>query len=109
MRDEQRRIGRGGNAVIEGRDIGTVVFPEARIKVFLDASESERARRRAAELGSPVEQVAQAIAGRDRRDRTRVEAPLAQAPDADYIDSSGLTPEQVEEAILKLVRERTSN
>jgi cytidylate kinase len=109
MRDEQRRIGRGGNAVIEGRDIGTVVFPEARIKIFLDASQPERARRRAAELGSPVEQVAHDMAGRDQRDRTRAEAPLAQAPDADYIDSSGLTAEQVEEAILKLVRERTSN
>jgi CMP/dCMP kinase len=109
MREEQRRIGMQGNAVMEGRDIGTVVFPEARIKVFLDASEAERARRRAVELGSPVEQVTQEIAGRDRRDRTRAEAPLAQAPDADYLDSSGLTPEQVEEAILKLVRERTSN
>jgi cytidylate kinase len=109
MREEQRRIGMNGNAVIEGRDIGTVVFPDARIKVFLDASEAERSRRRAAELGSPVEQVARELAGRDRRDRTRAEAPLAQAPDADYIDSSGLTPEQVEEAILKLVRERTSN
>lgn len=109
MREEQRRIGHQGNAVMEGRDIGTVVFPDARIKVFLDASEQERAQRRAVELGSPVEQVAQEMAGRDRRDRSRAEAPLAQAPDADYIDSSGLTPLEVEEAILKLVRERTSN
>jgi cytidylate kinase len=109
MREEQRRIGQSGNAVMEGRDIGTVVFPEARVKVFLDASESERARRRAAESGEPVEHVAGEMAVRDRRDRTRAEAPLAQAPDADYIDSSGLSPEQVEEAILKLVRERTSN
>jgi CMP/dCMP kinase len=109
MREEQRRIGAEGNAVMEGRDIGTVVFPDARIKVFLDASEAERARRRAVELAASVEQVARQMADRDRRDRTRAEAPLAQAPDADYIDSSGLTPEQVEEAILKLVRERTSN
>ena len=109
MRDEQRRIGQCGNAVMEGRDIGTVVFPDARVKVFLDASEEERARRRAVELSAPVERVAQEMAGRDRRDRTRADAPLTQAPDADYIDSSRLTPEQVEEAILKLVRDRTSN
>jgi cytidylate kinase len=109
MREEQRRIGEMGSAVMEGRDIGTVVFPEARVKIFLDASAEERARRRASELGTPLEQVAQDMAGRDRRDRTRAEAPLTQAPDADYIDSSGLTPIQVEEAILKRVREHTSN
>jgi cytidylate kinase len=94
---------------MEGRDIGTVVFPDARVKIFLDASAGERARRRATELDAAVEQVAREIAGRDHRDRTRAEAPLTQAPDADYIDSSGLTPLQVEEAILKRVRERTSN
>jgi cytidylate kinase len=109
MREEQRRIGETGPAVMEGRDIGTVVFPDARVKIFLDATADERARRRASELGASVEQVAQDMAGRDRRDRTRAEAPLTQAPDADYIDSSGLTPVQVEEAILKRVRERTSN
>jgi len=109
MREEQRRIGEMGPAVMEGRDIGTVVFPEARVKIYLDASAGERARRRASELGAAVEQVAQDMAGRDRRDRTRAEAPLTQAPDADYIDSSGLTQLEVEEAILKRVRERTSN
>jgi cytidylate kinase len=109
MREEQRRIGERGPAVMEGRDIGTVVFPDARVKIFLDATADERARRRALELGAAFEQVAQDMAGRDRRDRTRAEAPLTQAPDADYIDSSGLTPIQVEEAILKRVRERTSN
>ena len=109
MREEQRRIGMSGNAVMEGRDIGTVVFPDARIKVFLDASEAERARRRATELRAAVDDVARDMASRDRRDRTRAEAPLAQAPDADYIDTSSLTQEQVEEAILKIIRERTSN
>jgi cytidylate kinase len=109
MREEQRRIGERGPAVMEGRDIGTVVFPDARVKIFLDASAGERARRRATETGAPVAEVAQEIAGRDKRDRARAEAPLTQAPDADYIDSSGLTPLEVEEAILKRVRERTSN
>lgn len=109
MREEQRRIGVRGPAVMEGRDIGTVVFPEARVKVFLDASNEERARRRAAELGAPMEQVAREMASRDERDRTRVEAPLMQAPDAEYVDTTGLTMEQVEEAILRIVRTRTSN
>jgi cytidylate kinase len=109
MRDEQRRIGATGPAVMEGRDIGTVVFPEARVKIFLDATAEARARRRAMELGAPVEQVAQELASRDSRDRTRAEAPLMQAPDAEYVDTTGLTPEQVEEAVLKIVRGRTSN
>lgn len=109
MREEQRRIGAAGPAVMEGRDIGTVVFPEARVKVFLDASAEVRAQRRAAELGAPVEQVAKDLAGRDTRDRTRAEAPLMQAPDAEYVDTSGLSATDVEEAILKIVRKRTSN
>jgi CMP/dCMP kinase len=109
MRAEQRRIAQSHSAVLEGRDIGTVVFPEAQVKVYLDADPQERARRRAAETGLDTEQVARQMADRDRRDRTRAEAPLAQAPDAEYLDTSGLSPEQVEEAILKLVRKRTSN
>jgi cytidylate kinase len=113
MREEQRRIASQNSAVLEGRDIGTVVFPEAQVKVFLDASHEERARRRAAELGldggAPREQVAREMAERDRRDRTRAEAPLTQAPDADYLDTTTLSREEVEEAILKLVRKRTSN
>jgi CMP/dCMP kinase len=109
MREEQRRIGQQGPAVMEGRDIGTIVFPEARIKVFLDAQPEARAHRRALESGVPVEQVAREIAGRDTRDRTRAEAPLTQAPDADYIDSTGLSMEEVEEAVLRLVRLRTSH
>jgi len=109
MREEQRRIAATGPVVMEGRDIGTVVFPDARVKIFLDASSDARAGRRAVELGAPVEQVASELANRDQRDRTRAEAPLTQAPDADYIDSTALSPEEVEEAVLKLVRARTSN
>jgi len=110
MRDEQRRIASNHSSVMEGRDIGTVVFPEAQVKVFLDASPEERARRRAAELGEEDERtVAREMEDRDRRDRTRVEAPLTQAPDADYLDTSCLSREEVEDAILKLVRKRTSN
>jgi len=109
MREEQRRIGSAGPAVMEGRDIGTVVFPEAQVKIFLDAQPEQRARRRASELGVPVEEVARDLEARDQRDRSRVEAPLTQAPDAEYLDTTHLTPAQVEEAVLKLVRKRTSN
>lgn len=109
MREEQRRIGTASPAVMEGRDIGTVVFPEAQVKVFLDAQPDERAKRRAGELGAPVSEVARELAGRDERDRTRAEAPLTQAPDAEYVDTTGMSIGQVEEAVLRVVRERTSN
>jgi len=109
LREEQRRIGATHCAVMEGRDIGTVVFPDAKIKIFLDAAPEERARRRAVETGTSPQQVAREIAERDLRDRTRAEAPLTQAPDAEYLDTSNLSTEEVEEAILKVVRRRTSN
>jgi cytidylate kinase len=111
MRQEQRRIASQHSSVLEGRDIGTVVFPEAQVKIFLDASPEERARRRTAELGvsDSTGKVAREIEERDRRDRTRAEAPLTQAPDAEYLDTTRLTLAEVEEAILKLVRRRTSN
>jgi cytidylate kinase len=109
LRDEQRRIGAAGPAVMEGRDIGTVVFPEAKVKIFLDAQPEARAQRRASELGAAVEDVARDLDARDQRDRNRVEAPLTQAPDAEYLDTTHLTLAEVEEAVLKLVRERTSN
>jgi cytidylate kinase len=109
--EKQRAMGERGSVVMEGRDIGTVVFPHADVKIFLDANPGERARRRfqeAPQKGS-IQQVAQEMQERDQRDRTRAEAPLLQAPDAVYLDSTGLTPEEVEEAILKLVRARVTN
>ena len=110
----QRDIARTNNVVMEGRDIGTVVFPHAQVKVFLDAEPAERARRRALEWkGTEREDDVQAIAGqlarRDERDRKRKEAPLVQAPDAELVDTTGLTLEEVEEILLRLVRARTSN
>jgi cytidylate kinase len=109
LRDEQRRIGSLHPVVMEGRDIGTVVFPNAEVKIYLDADPEIRAGRRALETGAEVSEIAREMADRDRRDRTRSEAPLTQAPDAEYIDSTGLSLEEVEETILKLVRARTSN
>jgi cytidylate kinase len=94
---------------MEGRDIGTVVFPEATVKIFLDALPEERATRRANEAALPADLVERQIRERDQRDRGRPESPLVQAPDAVYLDTTGLTIDEVEAAILKIIRDRTSN
>ncbi len=111
---KQRAIGERTSVVMEGRDIGTVVFPDADVKVFLDAHPPERVRRRLEELRAKGEEVAEtALAAqmkeRDQRDSTRSDAPLSQAPDAIYLDSTPLAIEEVEEAILKIVRSRVTN
>jgi cytidylate kinase len=111
---QQRRMGTECSVVMEGRDIGTVVFPDAAIKIFLDADVEVRAQRRLKEAAGRGEQLsaeglAREISERDARDRTRREAPLMQAPDAVYVDTTGLTIEEVEEKILKLIRDRASN
>ena len=103
--EKQRRLSADYSVVMEGRDIGSVVFPEATVKIFLDASAEERARRRGFESGED----AASLAERDRRDRSRLESPLVQAPDAVYIDSSGRSVEEVTELILKVIRARTAN
>jgi len=111
---KQREIGRRTSVVMEGRDIGTVVFPEAEVKVFLDASPDERVRRRFTEGQARGEtlsqgQLAAQMRERDQRDSTRADAPLSQAPDAVYLDTTSLAIEEVEEAILKIVRSRVTN
>lgn len=107
---KQQHMADRANVVMEGRDIGTVVFPDARVKIFLDANPQERVRRRTGEQPDvPPEQLAAQIAERDARDRGRAESPLMQAPDAFYIDSTGLTADEVEEQILRLIRARISN
>jgi cytidylate kinase len=110
----QRAMAEKNSVVMEGRDIGSVVFPHAQVKIFLDADPQERARRRALELqnagsSANVESVAGEMQQRDQRDRTRSEAPLVQAPDADLVDTTGLSLEEVEEVILRLIRSRISN
>lgn len=110
----QRSMAEEHSVVMEGRDIGSVVFPDAQVKIFLDADSRERARRRAQELQQTGEafnpaDVAHEMRARDERDRQRAESPLVQAPDAQLVDTTGLTPDQVEETILKIVRARTSN
>ena len=106
MVKRQRELIASGNYVAEGRDIGTVVSPESRLKVFLTADEQERARRRAVDSGEPVDEVRQAIGNRDRRDQERADSPLRRAPGAVNIDTTDLTPDEVVEEIAKLARER---
>jgi cytidylate kinase len=107
---KQRQLAEGGDVVVEGRDIGSVVFPTARVKIYLDADSAERIRRRTVDQpGVPPSQTAEQMMQRDHRDRNRELSPLVQAPDAVYIDSTGLTLEEVEDKILQLVRLRISN
>jgi cytidylate kinase len=107
---KQRLMGAAGGVVMEGRDIGTVVFPEARVKIYLDASPEERAKRRAgdpAHAGSAaraIGEVATALAERDRSDSTRADSPLARSPDAVHIETTGLTVDAVVERVLDVVR-----
>jgi cytidylate kinase len=100
----QRALIAGGDWVAEGRDIGTVVAPEAELKIFLTASPQERARRRAAELGADPHTILAEQAMRDERDATREHSPLTTAPGAVVLDTSGLTVEQVAERIATLAR-----
>lgn len=105
---QQRRIGQQGCIVMVGRDIGTVVLPEADLKIFMDATPEERARRRMLELrargaNAEYEDVLAAILRRDRHDSERPIAPLSRADDAVYLDTTDLTVEQVLAQVLALV------
>ncbi len=109
--ERQRAFAREGPVVMEGRDIGTVVLPDADLKIFLDATPEERARRRSADAahasnGSDVATVAQALLTRDESDRTRTASPLARAADAVYIDTTGLPIAEVVSRVLAAAAER---
>jgi cytidylate kinase len=111
---KQRAIGERTSVVMEGRDIGTVVFPNAEVKIYLDANPEERVRRRLQDIRSKGDatsaaELAAQMKERDQRDSTRSDAPLAQAPDAVYLDSTTLSVEEVVEAILRIVRARITN
>ena len=106
-----RALGSSGAVVMEGRDIGTVVFPEADLKIFLDANPEERARRRAADEahtggGATVAAVQRDLVARDRVDSTRAVAPLTLAPDAVYIDTSQMPIDRVVAQAFELVEAR---
>jgi len=107
----QRALGAAGGVVMEGRDIGTVVFPDARVKLYLTADPATRAARRAAELRAAAATVDEAALGRelaerDRRDAGRAHSPLRPAADAVVLDTTALTLEDVVEAMERVVRER---
>lgn len=107
MREQQRRwIEINGGGVVEGRDIGTVVFPDALLKVFLTASPRVRALRRVAQSGGDPDEVERQIAERDRIDSTRDDSPLRPAKDAVVVDSSEMTAEDVVATIVAMFRER---
>jgi cytidylate kinase len=105
----QRAMGEGGGVVMEGRDIGTVVFPGADVKLYLDASADERARRRAADpahggSAQALSEVASALAARDKSDATRTASPLTMAEDAVLIDTTGTPADDVVRRALEVVR-----
>ena len=107
---QQQLLGKKGGIVMDGRDIGTVVFPDAELKLFLTASPEIRAERRYAEMKAKgqkvsLQQIKDNLTERDRIDRTRAESPLRQAEDAIVIDNSNLTPTQQLELALNLVKE----
>lgn len=108
----QREMGTGGGVVMEGRDIGTVVFPRAEVKIYLDATPQERARRRAADpahaygANGVVAEVASALEARDLSDRTRTASPLTVASDAVVIDTTGVSVEEVVRVVMAVVREK---
>ncbi len=107
----QREMGKKGGVIVEGRDIGTVVFPDAPIKIYLTADLDERARRRVKDLNGqgvdqPEEDVRQALAQRDERDSTREHSPLSCAVDAIVLDTTELALKEQVEKIVALARER---
>ena len=107
----QRKIAEGKNVIMEGRDIGTVVFPNADVKIYLDATPEERARRRMLQneekgIKASYEEILKGIQDRDKRDSTREIAPLKKAEDAIYIDSTNLSIEQVVEKIIEIIKNK---
>ncbi|MBQ8843702.1 MAG: (d)CMP kinase [Elusimicrobiaceae bacterium] len=113
LTEKMRQAGRDGGIIMEGRDIGTVVFPDAEVKIYLDATAEERANRRVKQLvskGNPAdyEQILASIKERDLRDSTRAASPLKPAEDAVKIDTSNLNMSEVIEAVLKEINKYAS-
>ena len=107
----QRKIAEGKNVIMEGRDIGTTVFPNADVKIYLDATPEERARRRVLQnkekgIETSYEEVLENIKDRDYRDSNREIAPLRKAEDAIYIDSSDMTIEEVVNKVIDIINEK---
>jgi cytidylate kinase len=112
--EKLREMSRAGGVIMDGRDIGTNVFPDARVKIFLEASLDVRARRRAEEereRGRDVsfEQVRAELEERDRRDRERDATPLVKAPDAILLDTSTMSLDRVIDRVIEIIKERSSD
>ena len=112
--DVQRDMAKKGNILMDGRDIGTVILPDAPVKIFLTASAETRAERRYLELAEKGQQVTREgvlhdIVERDRQDMTRAVAPLKQAEDAVLLDTSNMTLDESIEAVLQIIREKTED
>jgi CMP/dCMP kinase len=112
MVKRQRALGLGGGVVMEGRDIGTAVFPDADVKIFLDAEESVRAERRVVQAGlrsaEDTQRVSAELAARDQRDRTRSASPLVAAPDAAHVDTTHKSIDEVVAEVEEIVRKVAS-
>lgn len=110
----QRKIAEGKDVIMEGRDIGTVVFPNANVKIYLDATPEERAKRRVLQneekgIKTSYKEVLENIKDRDKRDSNRKVAPLKKADDAIYIDSSNMTIDEVVENVIALINDKYNN
>ena len=106
-----RKIAKGKKVIMEGRDIGTNVFPNADVKIYLDATPEERAKRRQKQneekgINIPFEEIVENIKFRDNNDKTSTVAPLKQADDAVYIDSSNMTIEEVSERVIEIINQK---
>lgn len=111
MVEQQRQIGAGGGVVMEGRDIGTKVFPNAEVKIFLDAAPEVRGARRFLQqpaVNAPEASVLAELRERDRRDRTRATSPLVPAPDAVVIDSTNLSLDEVFRRAMEIIEKKLS-
>jgi cytidylate kinase len=109
--EKQRQMGVTQSVVMEGRDIGSVVFPDAEVKIYLDADPAVRARRRVLEMAEKGQhldaaEVEREIRERDHRDSTRADSPLVRAPGAVPVDTTAMSPDEVEQAILEIVQGR---
>ena len=109
--DLSRKIAAGKQVIMEGRDIGTNVFPNAEVKIYLDASTEERAKRRQKQneekgINIPFEEIVENIKFRDNNDKTSLIAPLKQAEDAIYIDSSNMTIEEVAQKVIEIIEQK---
>ena len=103
VRRQREWVADRGGGVVEGRDIGSVVFPDAALKLYVTASPRVRAERRVAEIGGNVDEVEASIIERDRKDSTRADSPLIEASGALVVDTSGMSIDEVVEHLLELV------